>query len=116
VELYGQVLLMTADAAFISEKGELLGHSFSESPSQGIPQEGHIALGAGRLDGDAGGVRVRYTDVAGEISQAVHSGDREFNAEGDHAVARQEEADRQEGDGDGCQDLHKYTTSGGLYT
>ena len=45
VELYGQVLLMTADAAFISEKGELLGHSFSGSPSQDIPQEGHIALG-----------------------------------------------------------------------
>ena len=33
VKLYGQVLLMTADAAFISEKGELLGHSFSGSPS-----------------------------------------------------------------------------------
>ena len=26
-------------------KGELLGHSFSGSPSQDIPQEGHIALG-----------------------------------------------------------------------
>ncbi|MDG7038691.1 MAG: hypothetical protein JRN37_06005 [Nitrososphaerota archaeon] len=51
VELCGQARLMTADAAFISEKGELLGRDDGRSPSQDIPKR-VCHTGAGCLDGD----------------------------------------------------------------